>query len=398
VLLLAVGLLVWTLTRRARLVAPRGRGRLLWAAAVLTTGLLLLTTSLNSHAAALGGSASLNTLNDWLHLAGTSLWLGGLAALLVMLPVAERAGVTGRVLARFSALALGAVALLIATGVVAARWQLVTWHSLTSTRYGAWLLLKLALVAATLGFGAWHLLVARPQLAAGQGESSFRRSLRAEVGVAALVLVVTAVLTVSVPARDLLGQGTSVFATTRLTPEASVTLRASPGKLGVNQFSVVVAPLDLASFGTVQRVYLSFTPPVGAVAAATTPERVLLGDAGPDDPNTWTSSGAYLTLKGDWTVTAIVRRDGLRDLAVPFALTAAPGGLRPTGVAPQQSPRNPRVLLLGLIWLAAALGLGGAGWRFRRQRVSLAYGLFALAVVALACGSLVIAASRTAAQ
>jgi uncharacterized protein HemX len=73
--------------------------------------------------------------------------------------------------------------------------------------------------------------------------------------------------------------------------------------------------------------------------------------------------------------------------------------MRPVGVAPAtDGARHRTALLLGLVWLAAALGLGAAGWRFRRQRVSLAYGLFALALVSLALGSLVLAASHAAAR
>ena len=56
VLIVALALLVWSLARGERLVTPRPRGAagVLWAFAALTSGLLLLTTSLGSHAAASG--------------------------------------------------------------------------------------------------------------------------------------------------------------------------------------------------------------------------------------------------------------------------------------------------------------------------------------------------------
>ena len=76
----------------------------------------LLTSSLNSHSAALLSGAYLGIIADWLHFLGAAAWVGGLASLVFVLPVAVRgAGNQGdrllaQFVARFSNLALISIA------------------------------------------------------------------------------------------------------------------------------------------------------------------------------------------------------------------------------------------------------------------------------------------------
>jgi copper transport protein len=389
--LVALGVLCWALTRGEWLVLPRGQGRRLWAMSVGSAQLLLLTTSLGSHSASL--DASFAVAVDWLHLAATSLWIGGLAALLVILPAtratASDAALTGRVVSRFSTLALGAGILLVVTGLISARRLVVGWEGLTTTRYGVWFTLKLAIAAAALGLGAYQLLVVRPRMAHSPGAATgrlFRRMLRAEGVLVVLVVAATGVLTSSAPARDLIDSTVSVFATTRLTPEASVTLRATPGHVGSNEFSLVVVPLDPDTFGVVEGIELRFDRAGGSV------ERLALRPAGPGEENTYLANGALLSGDGEWTVTAVIQRSAAPEIRVPFEVTARGSALWPSGLpAPAQRDVS-AARLLGTLWLAAGLALGIAGWRQRRQRLALASGLLALALVSVALGSLVLAA------
>ncbi|MCS0635134.1 copper resistance protein CopC [Streptomyces sp. LP05-1] len=81
---------------------------------------------------------------DILHLLAMAGWLGGLVALLVTLhrePSIEPAAVR-----RFSRLAFGSVAVLVATGIYQSWRQVGTWSALTGTSYGQVLLVKIALV------------------------------------------------------------------------------------------------------------------------------------------------------------------------------------------------------------------------------------------------------------
>ncbi|WP_309052602.1 copper resistance protein CopC, partial [Streptomyces sp.] len=89
---------------------------------------------------------------DILHLLAVATWLGGLTVLLVALhraPSVERAAVE-----RFSKVAFGSVAVLVATGVYQSWRQVGSWSALTGTRYGQLLLVKIGLMAVLVGI-AW---------------------------------------------------------------------------------------------------------------------------------------------------------------------------------------------------------------------------------------------------
>lgn len=399
-LIVALALVVWALTHRERVVAPRGQGRLLWGAALTVAALVLLTTSLGSHAAARSGTMSWPVASDWLHLAGTSIWTGGLVALLVSLPllVDSERRLLQPVLARFSLLAGVSVALLALTGILLARQSVGGWDGLTSTRYGTWFTVKLIIVAATIGLAAYHLLVTRPELGdesrAGAAARRFRRSLPLEALLVAGVLAATAVLTISVPGRDLIDGGRALFAATRLTPEMSLTLRVDPGRIGTNEFAVDIGPVDPDAFGELQRVYLRFTPlGTGGEMHEVGSQRVQLQQSGPGDSFTFRGTGAYLALEGRWDVTAIVRRAGVRDVEVPFTLLTTRDGIRPADAPLADTGRggvSRELSLLGGLWLVAASAFAAGGWWFRRSGQPIAWGLFLMAGVTLILGSILL--------
>ena len=85
---------------------------------------------------------------------------------------------------------LGFVAAFLAIGPLPALW---------TTPYGYALLAKLALVALVFGLGAWNWRRQRPRLGSESAATALRRSARAELVAAGLVLLATAVL-VSIPA------------------------------------------------------------------------------------------------------------------------------------------------------------------------------------------------------
>jgi copper transport protein len=96
---------------------------------------------------------------------------------------------------RFSRMATVLVAVLLVAGTVVAIERLPAVADLWETSYGRILLLKLAIVALALGWGAVHHMVVRPRLergdAAGRG---IGRSLMGESAAAMGVLLVAAVL------------------------------------------------------------------------------------------------------------------------------------------------------------------------------------------------------------
>jgi len=175
---------------------------------------LLLATAFNGHSAATP-PVWLSLSVDWVHLAATTLWIGGIAALVfAVLPVVraldtnERDVALAAIIPRFSTLALVCVELLVLTGFYHAWAHVDAPASLTTTVYGRTLLVKLALVAAMMLPAAINLLVLRPRLAATDEPSGgghlyrgFTRTVGAELLLGVIVLVVVGRLTSVQPAR-----------------------------------------------------------------------------------------------------------------------------------------------------------------------------------------------------
>jgi putative copper export protein len=99
---------------------------------------------------------------------------------------------------RFSPLALAAAALLGITGVTTAWRHLKHLDSLWTTPYGYALDAKLCVVALVVAMGAWNWRRMTPKLGDEQGAVAIRRSASTELGFAAVVLAITALL-VSLP-------------------------------------------------------------------------------------------------------------------------------------------------------------------------------------------------------
>jgi len=97
---------------------------------------------------------------------------------------------------RFSTLAMGSVVVLVATGTLNSLEQIKDPLDLLLTRYGLFLLLKLALVAATLAAAA----LSRHRLRQGRVPLT---SVRVEAGLTASVLAVTAILAMTAPPSQL---------------------------------------------------------------------------------------------------------------------------------------------------------------------------------------------------
>jgi putative copper export protein len=146
-----------------------------------------------------------------LHETAASLWLGtlfvlvvaGLPAILRSTMSSERRGtLVADLIGDFSPVAIGASLLLVVTGVTTAWRHLKYVSALWTTPYGYAFDVKLVLVATVVALGAWNWRRMRPRLGAEQAAHDIRRSAKAELFFATLVLVVTGVL-VSLPAPRL---------------------------------------------------------------------------------------------------------------------------------------------------------------------------------------------------
>jgi copper transport protein len=171
----------------------------LWPAFLIGLG-LASGLSLSGHSAADAGASWKSELADWVHLSAATLWIGGLVQLaVVVLPMAPE--LRRAAFLRFSALATVLVALVLVAGTYLSILRLPHVHDLWTTHYGHVLLVKLALVAVALAWGAAHRFLAVPSVAGG-GEGVFARLPRSVLGeslVGMAVLLVAAVLVDSKP-------------------------------------------------------------------------------------------------------------------------------------------------------------------------------------------------------
>lgn len=142
-----------------------------------------------------------------IHVLAAGLWIGtlfvlvtaGLSALLRNETTRERRGIIAADLVNgFSPLALTMGAIVVLFGVITAWRHLHILSNLWSTPYGITLIIKLVFVAAVFALGAWNWRRQRPMLGSEPAAAAIRRSARAELTVAGVVLVITSLL-VSLP-------------------------------------------------------------------------------------------------------------------------------------------------------------------------------------------------------
>ena len=162
---------------------------LVFAAALL----LLPGPSIAGHALDPGRSR-LEVVDDVVHVAAASIWLGGVLSLGLAL---RRGGDRGALMRRFSNVAVVSVALLGITGIIRACGELATFSQVWTTGYGRALLIKTALLVALVAVG-WvnrYRLIPRLEVVA------LRRNIAVELLLFAGLVVAVAFLTDLRPGR-----------------------------------------------------------------------------------------------------------------------------------------------------------------------------------------------------
>ncbi len=144
----------WPSTRDA---TDRQRARWWIAPGAVLFLLVLSTPGLSGHASTTGNATAGMAL-DLGHLAAASFWLGGLVVLAAILlpgmPAEERPPQPMTVARRFSPYAVGAVAVVVTTGVLQSVRQVGSIYALLHTAYGLTLVAKVSLVAVMIAVGA----------------------------------------------------------------------------------------------------------------------------------------------------------------------------------------------------------------------------------------------------
>lgn len=179
--------------------APYGRAAG-WMGAGVGAVLLSAVPALGGHAASVTRLNTLAIVSDSLHVLGAGVWMGTLMAVLAVgIPAALSVGegADGAVLSMvraFSPMALAGGAAVGVTGVVNALFQVTAPADLWATGYGRTLMIKLVLLAGVGALGWYNWKVVLPGMEREPGVSRLRRTARAELGLAAVVLLVTSIL------------------------------------------------------------------------------------------------------------------------------------------------------------------------------------------------------------
>ena len=189
-----------------------------WLLALLALGgaYLAITPALAGHAS-IESPTGVFFASDVLHVMSASVWVGGIACLLLVLPAGTRAlggADRGRlllaVLARFSPLALTAVVAIAVTGVVQAYIDVRSLHGLLHSAYGALVLVKVGLLLVLISLGWVNRQRVIPALrrivdsraTPGAAGVLARRTMRGELALMLAVFGVTAALISYTPPID----------------------------------------------------------------------------------------------------------------------------------------------------------------------------------------------------
>ncbi len=185
---------------RRNWIAARGEALVLAATA-------LALVSASSHAAAIAPGTFLAVAGDVAHLLGAGVWLGCLVPLALLLGAASHeAGTDARPRAllaarRFSRLALIAMVVLIASGVMSALTQIESVAALLGTAHGRLLIAKLALLVPILALAGVNRTRVLPVLPGPNAMRRLAAFVALEAGFALVLLALAAAMTLTTPAR-----------------------------------------------------------------------------------------------------------------------------------------------------------------------------------------------------
>ncbi|WP_340293082.1 copper resistance D family protein [Aquipuribacter hungaricus] len=173
----------------AAAVVGRDRGRPADASEPFVAVVLLVLTAVGVALPLRTGHAASAVDHDFavtsvvLHVLAATVWVGGLAGLVVHLRRSEPR-LLARAVGRFDGVALTAFVVVAASGVTSAWTRLPEWGLVTSSGYGALVMVKVAALVVLGAFGAWHRHRTIGELRAGR-PGAFRRLAGVEVVVMA---------------------------------------------------------------------------------------------------------------------------------------------------------------------------------------------------------------------
>jgi len=281
--------------------------------------LLVLACAYLAITPALAGHASIESPRgvffpaDVLHVLGASIWVGGIACLLLAVPAAtrlldgsERTGLLLGALAGFSPVALASVLAIGISGVIQAYIDVRTLNALFTTTYGLIVVAKsvffLGLVA--LGwFNRQRLIPGLRRLAAaattpGEAGVHARRSLRTELALMTCVFGLTAALVAYAPPVDV---AAGPFSTNTKLGAAELEMTVEPARVGPNTVHLYLIDARTgAPFTTTKELTASAKLPAKDIGPL--PLKATLAG-----PGHYILNSAVLSPGGEWQITIIDR-------------------------------------------------------------------------------------------
>ena len=336
-----------------------------WLSALAIGGVLLLTTTLTSHNAASTAYVPIvNLVFDWLHLAAVAVWVGGLVhfalALTCLNGLKHNLKFLAELVRRFSSLAVVSVGVIGLTGLYSLLLEVGTLSALFSTGYGVLVLAKIVLFTPMIVLGGLNqfkvyngLTGTNPSSPTNSGSliKRFNLSIRSEVAMGIIILMIVGILTASSPVAQTAtvpSYNPQPIILKGLSEEGfNVTLKILPLQVGSNHFEV--------DFSDPQG------NPVNDVTAVSVKFRFLDRDVGESTATAakigtaqYSFDGTYLSFSGKWRLEVSAQRSrgydiiasfdvNVPSLAVRFSELTLPHGSEPYGITVDNG---------GLVWFA----------------------------------------------
>lgn len=281
--------------------------RPLLGAIAICAAYLAIVPALSGHAS-LQSPTALFFPADVLHVLAASVWVGGVACLLLAFPAAtrelerpERSRLLLATLLRFSPLALGAVIAIAATGVVQAYIDVRSLDGLLHTTYGILILAKTALLLALIGLGwvnrervipAFRRIVASGRVP-GETGALARRTLRGELALMLCVFGLTAALVSYAPPID---AASGPFSVNTTIGAAELEMTVEPTRVGPNTIHLYLIDATTGAQFTATKE-LTATADLPSKHIGPLPLRVTVAG-----PGHYILSSAVLSPAGTWEI------------------------------------------------------------------------------------------------
>lgn len=182
-------------------------------------------------------------LADAIHMLVAAIWLGGLVGVALVMRWRADPVSTGALVARFSTVAAVSVVVLWVTGVTQAWFTVGSLGALTSSNYGAILVVKLVVVVVTMAMAAWNRWKLLPSLnnpgdTTETATTRVRRTVRLEVIALIAVVLITSVLVETPPAATAVAEAQPFNQTLPLAEGVEMNLLVTPGAVGLNELHI----------------------------------------------------------------------------------------------------------------------------------------------------------------